>query len=161
MSTLLTSLTLAGLLGSGLMAGVFFAFSTFVMRALARLTPAQGVEAMQAINRTVINPWFLGVFFGTAVISLLLASAPAWAGRVPGAGFLVAGGVAYLLGTFLVTLAGNVPLNNALEGLAPSSAEAATLWAAYLVKWTAWNHVRTVAPLLATALFALALTCQE
>ena len=57
-------------LGCGLIAGVFFAFSAFVMSALARLEPPQGTAAMQAINITVINPWFMGVFMGTAVVCL-------------------------------------------------------------------------------------------
>jgi len=68
----LAFLTLGAALGSGLIAGVFFAFSTFVMPALARLAPAQGVAAMQAINVAVLNRWFLGVFVGTAAACLLL-----------------------------------------------------------------------------------------
>jgi uncharacterized membrane protein len=59
-------LTLVAALGCGLIAGVFFAFSTFVMSALARLQPAQGIAAFQAINITVYNPWFMGTFLGTA-----------------------------------------------------------------------------------------------
>ena len=70
---LLLALTLFGALGSGLVAGNFYAFSTFVMKALARLPSAQGIAAMQSINITVINPWFLGVaFFGTAAASVLV-----------------------------------------------------------------------------------------
>jgi uncharacterized membrane protein len=47
---LLFVLTLFAALGCGLVAGVFFAFSTFVMKALARLPAEQGIAAMQAIN---------------------------------------------------------------------------------------------------------------
>lgn len=65
--TLLFALRLVSALGSGLIAGVFFAFSTFVMTALARRPPAEGMAAMQAINVAVLNPLFLGVFVGTAV----------------------------------------------------------------------------------------------
>ena len=68
---LLSVLTLVAALGCGLIAGVFFAFSTFVMRALARLSPSEGIAAMQSINITVLNPWFLGAFLGTAAACLL------------------------------------------------------------------------------------------
>ncbi len=54
-------------LGSGTIGGVFFAFSNFVMPALARIAPAEGIHAMQAINVTVVNRLFLGTFMGTGV----------------------------------------------------------------------------------------------
>src|ERR1044071_5696034 len=60
-------------LGCGLIAGVFFAFSAFVMKALARLSPVQGISAMQSINVVVINPVFLAVFLGTAAGCAFLA----------------------------------------------------------------------------------------
>lgn len=157
MNTLMFVLTLCSALGCGLMAGVFFAFSTFVMRALALLQPAQGIEAMQAINRTVINPWFLGVFLGTAAGCLLLGVSTLWRWHQPGAVYLVAGCLLYFIGTFLVTVVFNVPMNEALEGVEPASQEASSLWANYLTKWTFWNHVRTVAALLGTAALTLAL----
>jgi uncharacterized membrane protein len=55
---LVASLSFAVALGSGLMAGIFFAFSTMVMPALSRIPPAQAIAAMQSINVVVINPWF-------------------------------------------------------------------------------------------------------
>ena len=66
-------LKIVSALGCGLTAGVLFAFSSFIMNALARLPPAQGIAAMQSINITVINPAFFGVFFGTALLCLYLA----------------------------------------------------------------------------------------
>ncbi len=69
---LLATGTLTAVLGSGLIAGTFFAFSSFVMPALARLPAAQGIASMQSINVVVINPLFLGVFVGTAGVSLAL-----------------------------------------------------------------------------------------
>jgi len=56
-------------LGCGLIAGVFFAFSTFVMKALAGLPTAQGIAAMQSVNVAVLNGWFFSAFFGTAAAS--------------------------------------------------------------------------------------------
>jgi uncharacterized membrane protein len=84
-------LTFIAALGSGLVAGIFFAFSNFVMKALARVPPAQGVAAMQSINVVVLNKWFFAVFFGTAVCCLALAIASFVRWQRPGAGYLLAG----------------------------------------------------------------------
>jgi len=67
------ALVLAAALGSGVMAGVFYAFSTGIMLALGHLPAAQGIAAMQSINVAVINPLFLGAFLGTALLSLAAA----------------------------------------------------------------------------------------
>lgn len=155
--SLLFVITLLATLGCGLVAGIFFAFSTFVMSALARLPAAQGIAAMQSINIAVINPWFLTVFFGTAVACLGLAVAALLRWDAPGAGWLLAGGLLYPVGTILVTMGGNVPLNNALATADPAGAAGATLWHRYLDRWTLWNHVRTAAALAAAAAFILAL----
>jgi uncharacterized membrane protein len=150
-------LTLASALGSGLMAGVFFAFSGFVMKALARLPPAQGIAAMQSINIVVLNPVFLSVFLGTAVACVALTVVALLRWNAPGAATLLAASVMYLFGTLMVTRVFNIPRNDALAAVEPASADAARLWADYVVSWTAWNHVRTAAALIATAMFALAL----
>ncbi|MGH9147574.1 MAG: DUF1772 domain-containing protein, partial [Vicinamibacterales bacterium] len=84
-------LTLVGAVGCGLMAGVFFAFSTFVMKALSRIPPAQGIAAMQSINVVAINPWFMTVFLGTAVISAALAVASLLTWVQPAAMFELSG----------------------------------------------------------------------
>jgi uncharacterized membrane protein len=151
-------LTLACALGSGLIAGAFFAFSTFVMRALSRLPAAQGIAAMQSINVAVINPAFLGVFLGTALASAVAIAAALIRWDRPGAACLTAGGALYLVGTFLVTVLRNVPLNDSLAGVSPDDPDGPRRWALYLRRWTAWNHVRTVAALAAAALFAVALS---
>lgn len=154
---LLFALTLCAALGSGLIAGVFFAFSTFVMKAFARLPPAEGIAAMQTVNVTVLNPWFMTAFFGTAVLCVLavLYALSRWS--EPGAVYLFAGGVLYLVGSLLVTIVFNVPRNQALASVARTAPEGARLWASYLVGWTAWNHVRTAASLAAAASFGVAL----
>jgi uncharacterized membrane protein len=149
--------TLLSALGSGLIAGVFFAFSAFVMKALARLPPAQGIAAMQSINVVVLNRWFFAAFFGTAAGCILLAIASLWMWREPGAIHRLIGSALYLIGTILVTIACNVPQNDALAAVDPASAEGARLWNRYLTDWTFWNHVRTAASLAAPALFTIAL----
>ena len=156
---MLFALTLVAALGCGLVAGVFFAFSTFVMKALARLPAREGIAAMQSINVVVLNPWFMTAFLGTAAACLvaLIFSLLRW--HEAGAVFLLAGAVLYLVGTLLVTIVFNVPRNDALAAIAPTDPDGARLWAAYVAGWTAWNHVRTAAALAAAASFSIALGC--
>jgi uncharacterized membrane protein len=154
---LLLALILLSALGCGLIGGVFLAFSTFVMRALAALPPPQGIVAMKSINLTVLNPMFLAVFLGTAVDCLILCVASLLTWQKPGAAWLLAGGALYLLGTFLVTIFFNVPRNEALAHVDPAGAEAARFWAEYVATWTMWNHVRTIAAIAGSILFTIAL----
>lgn len=152
----LLAFTVLAALGSGLVAGLFFGFSTAVMKALARLPPAQGMKAMQDINVVILNPVFLGVFMGTALISavLMLGALLAWSG--PQAAWLLAGAAAYLVGTFGVTMVANVPLNNLLAATDAASTQARETWAIYLAKWVRWNHLRTLMGTLAALCFTLA-----
>jgi uncharacterized membrane protein len=150
-------LTLITALGCGLVAGFFYAFSTCVMKALARLPAAQGIAAMQSINVVVINPWVMGALFGAAVAAaaLVVASVIEWG--EPYAVYLLIGGLVYLVATILVTIVYHVPRNDALATVDPSTAEAERHWARYVRGWTAWNHVRTLGALAAAALLTIAL----
>jgi uncharacterized membrane protein len=145
-------LTLVTALGAGLVAGAFFAFSTFIMAALGRIPGPEGIRAMQAINVTVINPWFMTALFGTgaACLAVVVAALVEWDGSY--GPYLVAAGALYVFGCIVVTMAFNVPRNNALARATPESAEAAAVWKRYLVEWTAWNSVRTAASLAAAGL---------
>ena len=154
--SLLELSTLVAAVGSGLIGGAFMAFSTAVMTALGRLPPLQGIAAMQAINLVIINPWFLAPFLGTGVIGLVLAGASIFQWHSPAAAYWLAGGVFYLAGAIAVTMAANVPRNDALARVMPDSAEGMRLWADYLRAWTAWNHVRAAASLAAAVCFTLA-----
>jgi uncharacterized membrane protein len=158
MDELISGLTLAAALGAGLVAGMFFAFSAFIMVALKRLPSEGGISAMQSINVTVLNPVFFFVFFGTAVAALVLAIAAFAGWSPPRSLYLLAGALFYLAGTILVTMAFNVPLNNKLAAAGANSTEGASVWKTYLSAWTAWNHVRTIAALAACASFILALS---
>ena len=154
----MNTLILIGVLGAATIGGVFFAFSTFVMRALAQLPPAHGVAAMQRINVVVLNPLFLGVFLGTAVVQALAAGAGARrAGCRSRSPLLLAGAALYLVGTFGVTVARNVPRNDRLAGLSADSDAARGYWPTYVREWTLWNHVRTVAALASAACGIVAL----
>ena len=95
---------------------------------------------MQSINVVVLNKWFFAVFFGTAVCCLALAITSFVRWQRPGAGYLLAGSLLYLIGTILVTIACNVPLNDALAAVDPARADAGHVWTTYLRSWTWWNH---------------------
>jgi uncharacterized membrane protein len=157
MEALLPALRIATALACGLMGGLFFVFSNTVMGALGRIQPAEGIAAMQSINRVILNPLFLTVFLAApaACAAVILTSLLRW--NEPGAAWLIAGGALYILGTFLVTMIFNVPMNNALDAVQPATAEASALWKRYLADWTAWNHVRTVASLAAAGCLTVGL----
>lgn len=156
-ATLFHSLVFLAALGSGLVAGVFFAFSTFVMAALARLPVPAGAAAMNAINVTVLTPAFMTVLFGTALLALALSVLALLNWNANGAALALVGAILYVAGVILVTMFFNVPLNDQLAAVAPGSAAEAELWQRYLRVWVNWNHIRTVAPLASMALFVLAL----
>ncbi|MEZ4247106.1 MAG: anthrone oxygenase family protein [Polyangiales bacterium] len=142
--------------GCGMMAGLYFAFSAFVMRSLAALPDARGIDAMVSINRVIVASPFVVLFFGTTLASLALGVWGVARWGQAGSLALVLGGAVYVLGHFGTTAAFNVPLNEALDRVDPASAEAARVWADYVVRWTRWNHVRTVACLASTVLFLTA-----
>ena len=151
-------LTLLAAVGCGLMAGLFFAFSNFVMKALVRLPSEQGMAAMQLINVTVLNPLFLLIFLGTAVLSVVLGVYSLTHWGAAGSLWLVVGGACYLLGTFGVTMAFNVPLNNLFAQTDPSASTSADIWSSYVSRWLRWNHVRAVMATAATASLIYGLT---
>ncbi|CAM5353283.1 hypothetical protein STENM327S_05148 [Streptomyces tendae] len=150
-------LAVLGVLGTGVTAGVFCAFSTFVMRGLASLPPAQGIAAMNAINKAAVRPAFMSVFLGTAVLAVVIAVVTLAQWPKDAAVELLLGSGLYLVGSFGVTAAANVPRNDALLRLEPGSAEAAGRWTAYIREWTAWNHVRAGASTASAVAYVLAL----
>ncbi len=143
------------LLGSALVGGIFFAFSSFVMKALAGVPSAEGIGAMQSINVVVLNPSFLGAFMGTAVLSLVAGGLALAGWGSPSASFFLGGALFYLVGAILVTMLGNVPLNDQLAAVSATDPGARDLWERYLGRWTMWNHVRTAAAMVAALLYSL------
>jgi uncharacterized membrane protein len=140
-------------IGCGLLGGLYFAFSTFIMTALGRIDQASGISAMNAINVDIVRSLFMPFFFGTTLASAFLAILAFIRWDEPGSASMLVGGVVYVLGMFFVTMLFNVPLNNALAAADPASPSATPLWTRYLKEWTFWNHVRTVACIVASALF--------
>ncbi|MER7840453.1 anthrone oxygenase family protein [Streptomyces sp. NPDC096040] len=150
-------LVLLGVLGTGLVAGVFCGFSALVMRGLASLPSAQGVAAMNAINRAALTPAFMLVFAGSAVLCAMIAVVTFVVWPDEGRTELLLGSALYLFGSFGLTLVKNVPRNEALAKLEPGTPEAASYWPAYVREWTQWNQVRTLAAATAAVLYVLAL----
>ena len=157
MDDVIVALTLISALSSGLVAGWFFAFSNHIMKALGRLPDDQGIRVMQDINIIVINPLSMGALLGTALICIVASVLSVVDWEEPEVFYVLAGSGVYLVGTVLVTIAFNVPRNDALAAADPDSAAGTEVWRRYLTEWTRWNHVRTVAALAAAALLTVAL----
>ena len=139
--------------GCGLLAGVYFAFSAFVMTSLTRIARAAGISAMNAINVVIVKSLFMPIFIGTTLTAVVLTGLAILSWNEAGSIVMLADGIIYVIGMFVVTAAFNVPLNDALAAVDPSSAEGAVVWSRYLRDWTLWNHVRTVASVAACAFF--------
>ena len=157
MSRLVQYLTFAAALGCGLSAGVFFAFSSFVMPALDRLTPGHSIRAMHSINRVAVTPVFMTALFGTALACTILGvwAVASWGER--SAPLVLAGCALFLVGAIVVTVAANVPLNDALMKVDPEAADAAARWSSDLADWTRWNLARALTAIGASGLLIAAL----
>jgi len=153
----MTPLVFATAIGAALVSGIFFAFSTFVMQALGRLIPREGIAAMQSINVVVINPLFFLAFFGTGALCVATIAASLLSETGVSLAPALTGGLLYIVGCVGVTIVGNVPLNERLAKVDPDDAAAEALWNLYLARWTLWNHVRTAASLAAAAFLVIAM----
>lgn len=150
------ALTVVAAVGSGVVAGVFFAFSTSVMRTLAALPAPQGIAAMQRINVVIVKGWFLAAFLGTAALSAVLAVLALVSRPENGLVVTVLGAALYLIGGFGVTVAANVPRNDRLAALDAEDPASEAPWREFVGEWTVWNHVRGAACAAACACFAAA-----
>jgi len=157
---LIPGLLWSSAIGCGLIAGVYFAFSAFVMASLGRLAPPSGIAAMNAISDVIVRSLFMPIFLGTTLASAILVVIALLRRGEPGAAMMLSGAILYLVGMTGVTMVCNVPLNDALANADPSSHEAATVWARYLKDWTFWNHIRTIASTGACALFIAAIAAR-
>lgn len=146
-------LSLGVAVASAVMAGVFFAFSSFIMTALGNIEPAAGIRAMQRINIDVFCWSFSFLFFGLPLLSLGFGIYAVFNLAQPEAIYYIVGSLVYLVGSLLVTAKGNVPLNDALARVDPYAENAVEQWRKYLVTWTRWNHLRAVACLVAGVVF--------
>lgn len=175
----------AAAVGCGLVGGVLFAFSTFVMAGLRSVAPDVGAAAMAAINRHATRAPFGSLLLVTTGLVVVLGVVAATRLDEAGAGLVLAGAVVYLVGGIGVTAVANVPLNDRLEAAdaavstsgarsgeaspsgggsagtrvrpASPTAERDRVWAGFLERWVAWNHVRTLACAVAALLLTLGL----
>ena len=145
-------------LGCGIAAGVFYAFSSFVMTGLDRCPPATAVRAMQGINVTAVRPPLMLALFGTAPLCLAVGVVALIDLDGAGRWFALAGAAVYLVGIVGVTMFCNVPLNERIDKVTADGPIAAEEWRRYYRPWMAWNHVRTIAGLAATAAMIATLT---
>jgi uncharacterized membrane protein len=143
--------TVVAAVGSALVAGVMLAFSASVMPGLGRRPASQAAAAMQSMNAAILNPVFGLVFGGTLVVCLGLAVTAPFTGDHGEAGWRALGALLYVVGSFGVTMAVNVPLNEALDAVDPDSPAGAETWGRFRPRWTAWNNLRTVAGIAAAA----------
>jgi uncharacterized membrane protein len=130
------------------------------MTSLARIAPAAGVAAMNAINVDIVKSPFMPIFFGTTLSAAILAGLAIFRWSGPGSTVVLVGGVIYVAGMLGVTMVFNVPLNDTLAAVDPSTGEAASVWAKYVREWTFWNYVRLIASVAASALFIAGITAK-
>ena len=157
MSGLAQTMTILCAVGAAMAAGTFFTFSTFTIRGLKRLAPAQGAAAMQAINKEAPTPLFMLLLFGTGAACLVLTIYAALHLEEPGSTYQIVAGALYIAGVVVTTIGYHVPRNNKLASLDPNSPEGTAYWPVYLEEWVRMNHVRTIAPLAAALLLAVTL----
>jgi uncharacterized membrane protein len=144
---------------TGLMAGLFFTWSFSVTRGLSRLSDTNYIEAFQSLNKAILNPAFAMVFWGS-ILSLILAAILHY--QQPPSGnfwYLLTATIVYLMGSIVVTFAGNIPLNNSLEKIQLNSSsleEIKIKRTSFEGKWNSLNMIRTISSSLAFILLIIA-----
>lgn len=130
-------LTAATTIGSGLLAGVFFAFSAFVMSGLQRLPDSDGTAAMRSVNVTAQRAPLMMALFGVSALCCVMIVRALATRSQPGAAWLLVGSILTIIGALGITAAINVPLNNRLEA-------GTVTWSRFLAGWDPANHARTI-----------------
>lgn len=142
---------------AGIMAGIYFTFSVFAMRAFAELGDEAGAQAMQSINRVILQSAFLPLFLLSTLASVVLIILGLLGHLGPERAMVMGGGAIYAIGMFGVTASGNVPLNNRLDLADAKTPDGQAVWRDYLRRWTRLNHVRTVACAVSMVMFVMGL----
>jgi uncharacterized membrane protein len=146
-------------ISTGLIAGLFYAYSCSVNPGLGKLSGEGYLAAMQSINREILNPVFFASFMGTLIFLPVSTWMQYRAGVSTTFWLLLAATLLYAIGTFGVTMFGNVPLNDALDkfSLQGASGEEITRHRAqFEIPWNRLHTVRTVASVAALALVIIA-----
>ena len=153
-STFVRTLTIIGAVGSGLIAGVFFAFSTFVMSGLRKAPAPAGIAAMQSMNREAPTPAFMLAWFGATGICIVLGIVAITKWGSTAATLAVIAAILSLVPA-IVTGAYHQPRNLAFEHIDPTAPGSVEAWRSYLAGWVPWNHVRTVSSAAAAVLLTI------
>lgn len=144
---------------TALIAGLFYAYSCSVNAGLGKLPDAGYMAAMQSINREILNPLFFMSFMGTLIV-LPVSTWFQYSNPVSARFYLMlAATLVYAIGTFGVTILGNVPLNNALDGFNIQSASPEMIHQQRELFEKPWNRlhsIRTIANAIALILVLLA-----
>ena len=139
-------------IGAGLMAGVYFAFSGFIMRSFDRLGAVAATDAMNAINDVILRSGFMILFWVSTGLYAALALVALFDDTIAGRGWLLAASLLNVIGMFVCTAAFNVPLNNRLAATAADDQAKLEAWPHYLQYWTRWNHLRALCSLASCAI---------
>jgi uncharacterized membrane protein len=146
------SVAIAGLVAAGLQAGTYYVWACGVMPGLARTDDHTFVNALNGVNQAIVNPVFMASFLGTPILA-----AAAVVTSTPAARPWTIAGLVCAVGTVAVTIAGNVPLNNALAASTASpAADLAAARTAFEAAWVGWNVVRTLTATAAVVALGLA-----
>lgn len=136
--------------------GILYSFSDFIMKAFNALPSKNAVAAMQSINTTVYRSIFMVIFISLVPISIITTI---WSVVTLGwthSLFVILGALFYIVGTFIITGVGNVPLNKLLEQVDVSHQEVNSAWKNYYARWTRLNTIRCIFGILAGLSYALA-----
>lgn len=112
---------------------------------------------MQSVNVKAVRPPLMIALFGTSLLSIVMIIIGALGLREGHGWWFLIGGLLYLIGNPVLTIAYNVPRNNALAAVDPDTAEAAEVWLRYLREWVPANTVRWVTAAAAAALMIIGL----
>lgn len=144
---------------TGLSAGLCFTWSNAITPGIGRLDDLGYLRSFQQMNRTILNSWFFVVFFGPSLIGLislyLFKGSPAtlmW--------LLILAMATYFFGVALVTIFGNVPLNEMLDKVdlnTASSEELGQLRESFELKWNRLHHIRTISSIISFLLLLFVL----
>ena len=157
-----TIILIISIVFSGLMAGLFYAWSISVTPGLAKIKDASYLHAFQSMNRAILNPLFFVVFFGLVVLLPLLSYFTFQHSTGNQFWLVVSATVVYFVGIMAVTIAGNIPLNNKLEALQIESMTPEQMdefRKGFESKWNRLNHIRTISSILTFLFLAMACVC--
>jgi len=143
--SLRTSTVIGATISTGLIADLFYAYACSVMNALGHTDDRTFVDVMNKINVDIINPWFMVIFLGSGLLSIVALVSNLGSDHRRVLVWLVAATVLNVA-ALIVTMALNVPLNDQLAtvGGQPSIAELAALREHFEGPWVRWNIVRAL-----------------